>query len=242
MPEHLTIGSAEPPLSPGKLRLYGMRFCPYDHRVHLVLLAKNILHDVVWINLKNKPEWYVKKIPTAKVPALAIGEKCLWESLIIADYLDEQYTERPLHSSNTLQKAKDRILIESFGPISGAFYKFIMTKPTPTTEEFEVVVREVKVFDLELANRGTPFFGGSQPGMVDYMIWPWFERFGAAKIVFGEQFDMTSKYQAEIPHIVPWVDKMLKDQVVQKHLLDFSKHSMFIKSFVSGEPDYTIPT
>lgn len=36
-----------------------------------------------------------------------------------------------------------------------------MTKPTPTTEEFEVVVREVKVFDQELANRGTPFFGGT---------------------------------------------------------------------------------
>lgn len=38
----LYLGSAEPPLCAGKLRLYGMRFCPYDQRVHLVLIAKNI--------------------------------------------------------------------------------------------------------------------------------------------------------------------------------------------------------
>ena len=35
----------------------------------------------------------------------------------------------------------------------------------------------MKYFETELKNRGTAFFGGNEnPGMLDYMIWPWFER------------------------------------------------------------------
>jgi hypothetical protein len=38
----LTIGNEFPPLTPGMLRLYSMRFCPYSQRVRLVLEAKKI--------------------------------------------------------------------------------------------------------------------------------------------------------------------------------------------------------
>ena len=35
----------------------------------------------------------------------------------------------------------------------------------------------VKYFETELKNKGTTYFGGKDnPGMLDYMIWPWFER------------------------------------------------------------------
>ena len=37
-----TAGSTFPPLTPGVVRLYSMRFCPYSQRVRLVLAAKNI--------------------------------------------------------------------------------------------------------------------------------------------------------------------------------------------------------
>lgn len=40
-----------------------MKFCPYAQRTRLVLNAKGIPHDVVNINLKDKPEWYFKIHP-----------------------------------------------------------------------------------------------------------------------------------------------------------------------------------
>lgn len=50
-------GSELPPKVDGKLRLYSMEYCPYVHRVRLVLRAKNIDHEIVNVNLINKPEW-----------------------------------------------------------------------------------------------------------------------------------------------------------------------------------------
>nr|AYD60569.1 glutathione S-transferase [Apolygus lucorum] len=61
-------------LEPGKLRKYTMRFCPYAQRVHLVLLAKKIPHDIVYINLKEgKGPWYLAKYPAGKVPAIVVN-------------------------------------------------------------------------------------------------------------------------------------------------------------------------
>lgn len=53
---------------------------------------------------------------------------------------------------------------------------------------FLEALANLEVFDQELAKRGTPFFGGSKPGMVDFMIWPWCERADAIRILHGEQF------------------------------------------------------
>jgi hypothetical protein len=75
-------------------------------------------YDVVNINLEEKPEWYFLKNPLGKVPALETESgDCIYESLIIADYLDEKYPQTPLHSTDSMQKAKDRIMIERFASV-----------------------------------------------------------------------------------------------------------------------------
>jgi hypothetical protein len=50
-----------------------------------------------------------------------------------------------------------------------------------TLQEKEEVLEKfrngIKYFEDELKSRGTTFFGGQEhPKMLDYMIWPWFER------------------------------------------------------------------
>lgn len=51
------VGSSLPPKKEGLLRLYSMLFCPYAERARIVLKIKNVPHDIVNIDLKNKPEW-----------------------------------------------------------------------------------------------------------------------------------------------------------------------------------------
>lgn len=75
-------------------------------------------YDPVFINLKSKPDWFLKRSKSGKVPALVVDDgDTLYESLIVADYLDEKFPGRNLHSKDPLKKAKDRILIENFGKV-----------------------------------------------------------------------------------------------------------------------------
>ena len=43
------------------LSLNAVRFCPYAQRTILTLLAKQVPFEVVNINLKNKPEWFLQQ-------------------------------------------------------------------------------------------------------------------------------------------------------------------------------------
>lgn len=81
-------------------------------------------YDTVNLNLQKKPEWFVDKNPLQKVPCIELpGGEILYESLIIADYLDEVYPKNKLHPSDPLKKAKDRLLIDRFNSVITPMYK-----------------------------------------------------------------------------------------------------------------------
>lgn len=49
----------------------------------MALEEKGIPFDTVLINLRNKPEWYVQKVPTKLVPAAFIKGELVYESMDI---------------------------------------------------------------------------------------------------------------------------------------------------------------
>lgn len=75
----------------------------------------------MFINLSEKPEWYLDVFPAGKVPALIYNDKFLSESLLLADFLDEQYPEPALWYNDPLKKILDKMFIESFGKVSSFF-------------------------------------------------------------------------------------------------------------------------
>lgn len=106
----------------------------------------------------------------------------LIESLIICDYLDEKYPQNPLHNKDPLLKARDRILIERFNEFISPYYRILFNHKTDGAPgAIKELITALDVFEDELKKRGTKFYGGSKPGMLDYMIWPWCERTGKFK-------------------------------------------------------------
>lgn len=55
---NFVLGSKKPEPVKNQGRLYSMKYCPFAHRVRLILTLKQIPHDIVNINLQNKPDWY----------------------------------------------------------------------------------------------------------------------------------------------------------------------------------------
>ncbi|XP_010857697.1 PREDICTED: glutathione S-transferase omega-2 isoform X2 [Bison bison bison] len=114
-------GSIPPgPVPEGVIRLYSMRFCPYAHRTRLVLRAKGIRHEVININLRNKPEWYFTKHPFGQIPVLE-NSKCqlIYESVIACEYLDDAYPGRKLYPYDPYERARQKMLLELFYKILG---------------------------------------------------------------------------------------------------------------------------
>ncbi|KAF5288045.1 hypothetical protein FQR65_LT12095 [Abscondita terminalis] len=185
---HLGKGSTNPEKVEGKLRLYSMDYCPYAQRVRLVLLAKGIPHDIVNINLSNKPKWYFDINPKGMVPALDVGDKIVVESLDIADYLEDQYPDPPLYPAEPHLREHEQKLIQNFNSIIGMFYKIVGQPGSKSSKEWlDELAPYFQELEDELSKRGSVFFGGENPGMVDYMIWPWGERVGLTTLFLGEK-------------------------------------------------------
>jgi glutathione S-transferase len=71
-------------------RLCSFKTCPWVQRAAIVLRAKNVPYEIVYIDRHNRPEWFRAISPHSKVPVLQIGEReALFESNAIAEYLDE---------------------------------------------------------------------------------------------------------------------------------------------------------
>ncbi|XP_050297766.1 pyrimidodiazepine synthase-like [Anthonomus grandis grandis] len=233
---HLARGSRQPSPPPkGKLRLYSNRFCPYAQRVMLVLDAKKIAYDVVNIKLYSKPEWFYDVCPSGRIPALELETgDVLYDSLVIADYLDEKYRAHHLHSQDPLQKAKDKLLIEEFSRIVNATSRCIQSIGRGLDSD-DVIVNGLARFEHELANnRGTPFFGGVKPGMLDLMIWPWCERAEILKFFGSVNLLNKDKYKK----LMEWSRRMSEEPSVKRSMMDSDTHIKYLQSYRAGRPDY----
>lgn len=240
--KHLGKGSKLPSLpDDGKMRLYSMRFCPYAHRVHLVLDAKEIPYHAIYVNLKQKPEWLSEKTPVGMVPTLELpsepGNPTIFESLIVSDYLDEKYPKRPLYPKEPLQKARDKILINRFDNVISSMSKVFLQGLEGAPGSLKEIVEGLDIYEKELQHRNTPFFGGKLPGMLDYMIWPWCERADMLKYLVGDKYELD---QERFPKLIKWRSLMKEDPAVKVSYIDGETHSKYIQSRRAGAPDYDL--
>lgn len=76
-------------------------------------------HEIININLKNKPEWFFKKNPFGLVPVLENSQgHLITESVITCEYLDEAYPEKKLFPNDPYEKACQKMTFELFSKVS----------------------------------------------------------------------------------------------------------------------------
>lgn len=69
-----------------KPTLISFKLCPYVQRSVINLLEKKVDYEIKYIDLANKPEWFLKISPFRRVPVLVVGEDVLFESAVINEY------------------------------------------------------------------------------------------------------------------------------------------------------------
>lgn len=105
------------------------------------------------------------------MPALDIGSKVIVESVDVANYLNDTYPDPPLYPAEPQACQEDKELIDKIGPLTGVFYNIVLKLQDKTPEEWlKMLYPHLELFEEELKKRGTTFFFGDKPGMVNKII------------------------------------------------------------------------
>lgn len=147
-----------------KPHLVSFDLCPYVQRSVATLEAKGVEYDITYIDLANKPDWFLDISPLGKVPVLRVGETTLFESDVIAEYLDEVHGPQ-LHPADALEKGLHRAWMSYVSGLGSAAYR-LMTTSDEATAHKAADDANAKLAVIEEQVTG-PFFDGPDFQLID---------------------------------------------------------------------------
>ena len=173
--------------------------------------AKAVEFDVTYVNLREKPDWFLKISPHGKVPVLEVDGQPLFESNAIAEFLDEMVPPR-LHPADAMKRARNRAWTDYTPTFSAALGGVIYAKTAEAVEAGKAKAREAlgrleEALGKERGNDG-PYFNGPALSLVDAAYAPFLQRFA---IVDGV---LKTGLLSEFPHVAAWADALIASPVV----------------------------
>jgi len=191
------------------IKLISFKLCPFGQRVTGLLAAKNIVYEIEYIQLNNKPQWFLDISPNGQVPVLLTeGGEAILESEAIIEYIDE-VTEPLVLGLTPLQRAKNRAWSYQASNL------YVAQCFTMQSEDKETLIEKMK--DLNKAFEYTekqlgdgPFFNGNKMGNVDIAWLPILHRAQLVKNYSG--YDMFSGF----PKISAWQKNIIATGLPEK--------------------------
>lgn len=195
-----------------KLTLISFPLCPYVQRSVIALEEKGVDYEIEYIDLTDKPDWFLEKSPLGKVPLLLVGEDVLFESAVIAEYIEEVYPEPRLHPKDPLRKAKHRAWIELASTFNADLHRMaVATEKGKVIEICQKVKQKLQRFEEIIE---AEYFSAEGFSLVDASIAPalmrlnWIDELKAEL----ELFDGLTKVSA-------WKDVLLQRKSVKASTL-----------------------
>ncbi|WP_035055035.1 glutathione S-transferase family protein [Andreprevotia chitinilytica] len=188
--------------------LISFDICPYVQRAVITLLEKGVPFERTYIDLANKPDWFLALSPLGKVPVLKVGDEVLFESAVIAEYLDET-TEPRLHPTDPLQKAKHRAWIEFASAGLMSLWNFYVAADDKAFAAARADI-ESKLDRLESVLGDGPLFAGTSFSLVDAAFGPFFRYFPVL-----ESLGETGWFDGR-PKVKRWADALLSRPSVRE--------------------------
>jgi len=163
---------------------FGNRLCPYANRVWWSALEKNIRFDqYIHIDLGNKkPSWYQEKInPYGTVPTLSDSGKLIFESLVIAQFLEDKYPHQgvSLLGKDIYSAAAVRVFIDKLSTAVTTLYDLLKNQDKSKEVELQNKIKEAlqKLNKALEAQSQGPYFLGKDLSLADIALIPFLDRF-----------------------------------------------------------------
>jgi len=184
----------------------------------ILLRAKQVDYDVTYINLQEKPDWFLKISPHGKVPVLNVGDQPLFESNAIAEFLEESAAPA-LHPADPIKRARNRAwtdYVPTFASaISGIYYASSEEELAEGLENARAPLAKLEeAINAERTASDGPWFNGPELSLVDAAYAPFFFRFA-----FIED-QLKSGLLNDYPKVAAWADALVSSDLVKGAVAD----------------------
>jgi glutathione S-transferase len=158
-----------------KLTLISHVLCPYVQRAVIALKEKGVDFERIDIDLTNKPDWFLAISPLGKVPVLKVGDDVIFESAVIAEFLEDTVSPS-LHPTDPVRRADHRAWIEFASVMLSDIWGFYTAANAETFEKKRKDL--IQRFErLEAQVKADPWFDGKTFHLVDAAFGPVFRYF-----------------------------------------------------------------
>ncbi len=192
------------------MRLVSFDLCPYVQRCAIVLEEKAVPYTIEYIDLADKPLWFLSISPFGRVPLLQVNDTVLFESAAILEYLDEAHAPR-LHRTDLVARARDRAW---FPVVDALFTAEYLAMVAPDEARFEVQLAAIRrhLAKLEEELEG-PVWRGNTFTLMDAMAYPGLQRVAWLDTTFGvDLFEAT-------PKIAAWAEALRDRPSIQRSVV-----------------------
>ncbi|KAH7834510.1 hypothetical protein Vadar_016823 [Vaccinium darrowii] len=217
------------------VKLIGARPSPFVNRVQIALNLKSINYEFFDEIFGSKSKFLLESNPVhKKIPVLIHDDKPICESLIIVQYIDEQWTSGPSilpsdpYDRSTAQfwaSYIDEKCFSSLGDLRLA--KGEAEKLAAANRLFEMLVLLEEVF-AKCSEGGKGFFGGDKIGYLDIALGGFLGWLKAVERLVGVMLLDGKK----TPELVGWAERFCADDAVKgvipetEELLEFAEKSL----------------
>ncbi|XP_078154214.1 putative glutathione S-transferase GSTU6 isoform X4 [Carex rostrata] len=208
-------------MAQGDLKLLGEWASPYVIRVRMVLEQKGLSYEYLEQDLYNKSELLLKHNPIhKKVPVLIHGDRTICESLVILQYIDENWPGTGPHvlPVDPYERAVARFWTAYIDDKLAPSFVGILKSPTEETKAEKIADVLAALKQLEGAfkecSAGKDFFGGASIGFVDVAFGCQLTWMKAAEKIF----EVKLLDETKVPLLVEWEKRFLTADFVKRVL------------------------
>ena len=158
-----------------ELALVSHKLCPYVQRAVIALTEKGVPFERIDIDLANKPDWFLAISPLGKTPVLQVGDRAIFESAVILEYLEETQP-KPLHPDDALTRAEHRAWIEFGSTVLNDIAGFYAAQDEAIFSA-KIAQLQQRFARLESRVAASPWFDGESFSLVDAVFGPVFRYF-----------------------------------------------------------------
>lgn len=186
--------------------LYGAAYSVYVRIVRLVLLEKEIAHDLVEIDIfadSGPPADYLKRQPFGRIPAFSHNGLDLYETSAIARYVDEAFSGPKLQPDDPAKRARMNQIISVldnylYRPLVWGVYVPVIEKGGENSEGAiaDSVAKSRHCLSVIESGIGGEYLAGETLTLADL--------YAAPMIAYGLMTDQGQATLAERPQLAAW--------------------------------------